>query len=251
MFRTSTTEAIVLRKVRVGEIHKALTLLTPDAGLLSVMAHGAFKIGSRFGTVSEPFTIIRAYLYHDPVKNQYKLTDAECLRALEGIRHSVARFYVASLWAEVVLKSYAAGGSFASLYRLLAEALVLLEGELEAGLTALSVQVLFRFLELSGQRPELEHCALCGTAHEEHSRSYLSREEGAFVCSACATPGSLSLPAGSRRYLLGTLSLPLSQAVRVRLEDEALRSLKEAAYFLVQSGLETGLNAIRSGAGIL
>ena len=48
-----------------------------------------------------------------------------------------------------------------------------------------------------------------------------------------------------------TLKVPLQAAFRVGLEEESLRSLKEAVYFLVQAALETNLNALRSGVGIL
>ena len=92
MMRTSTTDAVVLRKIRIGEIHKALTLFSPEKGLLSAIAHGAFKIRSRLRTATEPFHVIRVYLYHDPVRNQYKVTDIDSLNALDGIRRSVERF---------------------------------------------------------------------------------------------------------------------------------------------------------------
>ncbi len=106
MQRSSTTPAIVLRKARVGEIHKALTLLTPARGLVQAMAYGALKFGSRLATASEPFHLLKAYLYHDPVKDQYKLTDVESLEPHDELRRSVAKFYTASLWAETCLKSY-------------------------------------------------------------------------------------------------------------------------------------------------
>jgi hypothetical protein len=59
------------------------------------------------------------------------------------------------------------------------------------------------------------------------------------------------LPAGARRYLGSTLKMPLEVAVRIDLEDQSLQAVKEAAYFLVQATLETNLNALKSGVGIL
>jgi recombinational DNA repair protein (RecF pathway) len=115
----------------------------------------------------------------------------------------------------------------------------------------LSCQYLFRFLEVLGQRPDLEHCGLCASELDSSSGVYLSREEQFLTCSRCTQPNALHLPAGALRYLQSTLKMPLAAAVRVGLEEKSLRALKESAYFLVQAVLETDLNALRSGVGIL
>ncbi len=249
--RSSITEAVVLRKTRVGEIHKSLTLFSRQRGLIRAIAHGAFKIKSRLRVTSEPFQVVRAYLYHDPVRDQYKITDMESLAALDGIRESVQRYYAASLWAEVVIRSYGGGESFPLLYDLLVDALRLLAAAPDRTVTLLSVQVLLRFLDLLGQRPDVEHCASCASELDVRSGAYLSREEQVLVCVQCAQPTALHLPAGALRYLQSTLQMPLAAALRVGLEERSLRVLKETLYFLVQAVLETNLNTIQSGVGIL
>lgn len=250
MFRTSSTEAIVLRKVRVGEIHKSLTLLSPTLGLLRVMAHGAYKIRSRLRTASEPFVVIRAYLYHEPVKNQYKVTDIEMLDALAGIRRSVLRFFTASLWAEVCLKSFGGGEGFAGLYGLFREALALLDVSSEAAVPGLSVQFLARFLEVAGHRPNLEHCGACGAELETPGGAYLT-DDCSLVCPMCGRPEAPHLPGGALRYLQATTRLPLAQAARIGLEARALEAAKEAMYGLIRRSIEADLNSVRCGAGIL
>jgi DNA repair protein RecO (recombination protein O) len=250
MFRSSSTPAIVLKKTRIGEIHKALTLLTPGTGLVHVVAHGAYKMRSRLRPC-EPFAIIRAYLYHEPVKNQYKLTDAEVVESLEGVRASVTRYYAASLWAEVALKSFGAGESFGELFRLLHDALVLLDRLPERREGLLTVQFLMRFLELSGHLPELGHCDGCHAAFDPAEETFLSPETGTVSCRRCATADSLRVPAGARAYLLRTIHAPLPSAVRVSLESEALMGLRKAAFTLAELSLETRLNTLRAGEGIL
>ena len=251
MVRTSTTEAVVLRKIRIGEIHKALTLFSPENGLLSAIAHGAFKMKSKLRTASEPFHVIRVYLYHNPVSDQYKITDIESLNALDGIRRSVERYYAASLWAEVIIKSYGGGESFGVPYRLLVDSLSLLEHAQQRCITNLTCQYLMRFLDILGQRPDFEHCGICASGFDTQSGVYLSREERVLVCHRCAKPSAMYLPAGARRYLGSTLKMPLEVAVRIGLEDRSLQAVKEAAYFLVQATLETNLNALKSGVWIL
>ena len=252
MQRSSTTPAIVLRKARVGEIHKALTLLTPARGLLMVMAYGALKMGSRLATASEPFHLLKAYLYHDPVHDQYKLTDVESLAPHDELRRSVAKFYTASLWAETCLRSYGGGQESDALFRLLAEALRLLDLAPAGGEVRLSAQFLVRFLAVSGHRLDLEQCSRCGMDLELQATVYVSREEGSLVCASCRGEGSyLGLPPGARRYLAATFPLPLAQAAAVGLEQASLAALRAALYLLVQASLEAPLRTLDCAAGYL
>ncbi len=252
MQRSSTTPAIVLRKARVGEIHKSLTLLTPERGLLLVMAYGALKIGSRLATASEPFHLLKAWLYHDPVRDQYKLTDVESLAAHDELRRSVAKFYTASLWAETCLRSFGGGQESEALFRLLAEGLRLLDLAPAGGEPRLNAQFLVRFLAVSGHRLEPELCGRCGLAFEPQATVFASREEGVLMCSSCRGEGSsLALPPGARRYLAATFPLPLAQAAAVGLEQASLLALRAALYLLVQASLEAPLRTLDCAAGYL
>ena len=103
-FRTVSTSAIVIRRERMGESHKDLVLLTADLGLVRATAYGAWKMHSTLRTGSEPFAHSLARLYHDPVRNTYKVTDLEVRESFDGLRADLGRIEAASLWAEVVLE---------------------------------------------------------------------------------------------------------------------------------------------------
>jgi len=75
MYRSISTQAIVIRRERLGEFHKSLTLLTSDLGLITATAYGAYKMHSHLRVGSEPFTWSSTVLYHNPVKKSYKVTD--------------------------------------------------------------------------------------------------------------------------------------------------------------------------------
>jgi DNA repair protein RecO (recombination protein O) len=251
MQRSSSSLAIVLRKSRVGEIHKSLTLLTPSLGLIQAMAHGALKIASRLRPASEPFHLLKVYLYHEPVKDQYKITDVESIEPMASLRRSVAKYFTASLWAEVCLRSYGGGEETDTLFLLLREALQLLDRAPAGRELTLSLQFILRFLGLAGHSIDPAVCGRCQLPTDPQSLLFLAREEGLLVCPACAEPGALALPPGAQRYLLRTRDLPLPQAAAVGLEKGALAALRETLYHLVQASLETPLNTLRCGAGIL
>ena len=109
MYRSISTQAIVIRRERVGEIHKSLSLLTADLGLISATAYGAYKAQSRLRLGSEPFTWSAAHLYHNPVSKSYKVTELEINASFDGLQEDLARLAAASLWAEIVQKSFGAG----------------------------------------------------------------------------------------------------------------------------------------------
>jgi DNA repair protein RecO (recombination protein O) len=253
MFRSFSSPAIVLRKNRVGEIHKGLSLLTPKLGLVSAIAHGAYKMKSRLRLASEPFGYVKVYLYHDPVKEQFKVTDLESIDLFECIRASVAKFFTASLWAETVLKSFGGGDSSRDLFRLLRDALCVLDTSPAGTETRVSVQFLIRFLSLSGYAPDLEGCSLCDRRIEETEALVLKQGGLELVCSGCAGSGAPGLPlsSGGRRYLSVTRGMSLEKAVKVGLEATGMTALKALLYDYLQSALDTRLKTLQAGPGIL
>ncbi len=244
MFRHSVTQAIVLQSRQFGEIHKTVTLFTPGEGLVSAVAHGAKKIGSRLRSTTEVFCLSRVFLYYDPVKRSYKITDMEGLSLFHGIRASLARYYAASLWAELILKSYAGGESARPLFVLLRDSLALCEQAPQEAVRRLSLQFLWRYLSLTGQAPELERCSECGRpVGPDESMAW---GESAALCPRCAvrSVGAAPVPAGARRYLLYTSALGLEGAARVGLDEAGERALRSLLLGLVQSVVEVPLSSV-------
>ncbi len=241
MFRHSLTQAIVLQSRQFGEANKSVTLFTPADGLVTAIAHGAKKMASRLRSTTEVFCLSRVFLYQDPVRRTYKITDMEGLRLFAGIRASLDRYYAASLWAELILKSFAGGDSAAPLFGLLRESLSLCEEASPRTVGCLSLQFLWRYLVLTGHAPDLERCGECGRPVAIDEPLALEAAEGATFCASCAGPAAAVVPAAARRYLAHTAELPLADALRVRLEPACERSLRALLLGLVQGVLELPL----------
>jgi DNA repair protein RecO (recombination protein O) len=244
VFRHSVTQAIVLQSRQFGEIHKTVTLFTPGEGLVWAVAHGAKKIGSRLRSTTEVFCLSRVFLYHDPVKRSYKITDMEGLDLFHGIRASLARYYAASLWAELILKSYAGGESARALFALLRESLALCEKAPEDSVRRISLQFLWRYLSLTGQAPDLERCSECGRPVGPDEG--LAWGESTALCPRCAarSVAAAPVPAGARRYLTHTAALGLEGAVRVGLDEAGQRALRALLLGLVQNVVEVPLSTV-------
>ena len=126
--RNSIESAVVLQAARMGEIHRRVTLFTGERGVVYATAHGAGKAVSKLKAAAIPFACITAYLYHDPVRNTFKVTDVEARNVHPAIRADLRKFFTASLWVEIVLRSHGGGTHAGDLFALLVEALHRLDG---------------------------------------------------------------------------------------------------------------------------
>jgi len=250
MDRNVSTQAIVIRRERLGEFHKSLVLLTADMGLVRAVAYGAYRMKSPLRMGSEPFTVSLARLYNNPVKQSYKVTELEVRRTFDSLVKDFSRVAAASLWAEVVLKSYAAGETSDELFRLFLGALQLLDEAETRGEPYVMIQFLWRFLSLAGYQPVTDACCQCGAPFHQKSASFSPAVHG-FLCSNCVPPNSRSVPAGALRYLAASGQLPLSSATGITLDAAALSALRHAMPLMVQAVLEGELITLRSAGAAL
>jgi DNA repair protein RecO (recombination protein O) len=206
------------------------------------MAYGAYKAQSRLRLGSEPFTCCTALLYHNPVKKSYKVTELEIIASYEGLQSDLGRLAAASLWAEVVQRSYGAGETSSDLFELVRDCLTHLEHADPDLAQRLTLQFLWRFLTLSGYQPDIAACEACGAAFGDRGARYLPATHG-FRCAACASAGSVVSP-GALRYLGATQRRTVSEAALIGLEEQARTSLRDVLLAIVQSVLESSLASI-------
>jgi len=252
MSRTTRVDAVVLRARRFGEIHKSVTLLTAEDGLVSAVAYGAQSQKGKLRGLVNPFHQGVCYLYTNPVKDQTKITDFDVRQYYQGIRESIDRFYAASLWAEVILKSYAGGGEARESYELLRTALEALDAaDGRAAVRRVTSQFLWRYVALLGSRPELDRCVSCGRALGERELRWFGPFASGVSCSECAGDAARRLAPGAVRYLGVTAERPFDAAVAVGLDEAALSGLTGFLYSLAEGVLEDRLNTLRTGGGIL
>ncbi len=245
MYRSIKTEAVVLRRERLGEIHKQLTLLTSDLGLITATAFGAYKTRSALRMGSEPFTRSRASLYHDPVRRSYKVTELDVQDSFDGVRRDLERICAASLWAEIAQRSFGAGETSDSLFHLFTGCLGLLDGAGAPPPSYATVQFLWRFLRLAGYVPDPAACDRCGRRLEADPAAFFDPTGTVFLCGSCARPSSLPVSGGARRYLAVSEGMPLEEAAAIRLEDESLGALEACLLAAAQSVLEGELRSLR------
>ncbi len=255
MGRNETCRAIVLRAYRIGEIHVGVTLFTEVNGLVQAIAHGANSRNGKLRGLTNPFCYGTVYLYHDPVKKSTKVSDFDVQDFFIGLRESVRRYYTASLWSEVVLKSFGGGESAPPLFTLFVESLKLLDTASEPMAGRLSVQFLARYLSMVGHLPDTAECGTCGRSlagSVDSTRAFYSAARELFLCERCAGPDLLYLPVRAISYLDSTLgSVAIGEAFEVEPETGVIEPLLNLLYALVAALVETPLSTLEVGRGIL
>lgn len=251
MGRNHSTPAIVLRTYRIGELHRGVVLLTPEEGLVRAIAHGALSARGRLRGATVPFCSGECFLYTDPVRQSVKITDMQPADYFVGIREDIKRFYTASLWTELILKTFASGGSTRELYALFLGALHLLDRGVTQAADLISIQFLWRFLALAGSRPDLDICACSGEFLDPEQPLYFAAGESGFCAERYATDSMVRWSAGVAAYLRHTSALDLEEALRVSPPPDAAPRIKRVLYAIVQDLVEAPLNSIRIGNGII
>lgn len=233
-------------------MHKSVTLLTPEDGLVSAIAYGARSQKGKLRGLANPFHHGICYLYTNPVKDQTKITDFDVRDYYPGIRESIDRFYAASLWAEVLLKSYAGGGEPARVYALLLAGLAVLEdADGRSAARRATAQFLWRYFGTIGNLPDLSVCSSCGRGIGEGEPRWFRPFATGAVCGDCAGEQARRLPPGAVRYIESTSARPFAEAMEVGLAETALSALSGFLYALAEGILEGKLNTLRTGGGIL
>ena len=109
MKRNQRTELIVLQSEKNGENHKLVSMFTEKFGLVRAIAFGASGSKSPMRAATSPFCLSDGELYHDPVKDLWRITHLNGKNLYDGIRGNLKKFYIVSFLAEVVLKTYGGG----------------------------------------------------------------------------------------------------------------------------------------------
>jgi DNA repair protein RecO (recombination protein O) len=251
LFRTSVSQAIVLKTYGIGETHKGVVFLSRESGLMEAMAYGAKQIKSRLRSLTEVFSISRFYLYQNPVKQKYKITDAEMIYNFEGLRQNLKRYYTASLWAEIILKSFAGGEQGHNLFDLLQDSLIFLNNCQEDKIDYVSLFFMWHFILISGFKPDLNRCGACDRMIGGQMALFLPQNSLFLLCPSCSSKADLVLNPGSRMYLSKIADLPLREGVKIKLDNSGLIMLKKLLYTLLEKYLETQLKSVHSSGGIL
>lgn len=85
------TESFVLRSIDYGETSQIVTLFTRQRGKIAVMAKGARRTSSRFGSSLQPMSYTSVVVYYKPTRGIQTLSESSHLHFFDGITRDLER----------------------------------------------------------------------------------------------------------------------------------------------------------------
>ncbi len=183
-------EGIVLRRRNLGEADRLVTVLTRDRGKITAVARGARRPRSRLGGRLEPATRFRALVGEG--RNLDIISQAEVVDSYSTLRGDLERMGQAAVVLELADRALAEREPHPEAFRLLAAALQLMAG---GALPPAVAWFAARLLALTGHRPSLDRCAVCGKPIA--TACFWSRHLGGCIDQGCASRDPLSVPVGT------------------------------------------------------
>jgi len=223
--RNLSYHALILRSRPSGESNRDVWLLSQEAGLLRVTVFGGPK--SRLRSYASPFHSGQAWVYHEPVKNTFKLSDFDVQSWRPGLREMYERAVAADAVAETILESHGGGGNWSRALSLAKEALDALEAADEETCARIVLWFLWQWTDFLGLRPEFDTCVLCG----KPAPPCYSIREGGMVCGSCSggTADLVEAGPGCCHWLETTRQIHPDQLVRYTLDKKSFREARSLA----------------------
>jgi DNA repair protein RecO (recombination protein O) len=223
--RAYSTEAVVLRSIRLGEADRVLHLYTEAHGRIGAVAKGVRKTKSRFGARLEPLSHVELVLHRGRGELQ-TVTGAQLVRSHREAREDYYRFSVGMIGAEAMLRLFSEEEANERAFVAVTRFLDLLDGAPHAAdrptLDPLGLAFQLKLLWLAGYLPHVSACAECG-AEREPLVGYSTRAGGA-VCARCApATDALALAPDGIAGIEALLARPLADAADIGLSERTLR----------------------------
>jgi DNA repair protein RecO (recombination protein O) len=221
--RTTKTEAVVLRSLRLGEADRVLHLYTLEHGRLGAVAKGIRRTKSRFGARLEPLSHVEL-MVHQGRGELGTVTGVQLIRPHRAAREESYRLGVGLVGAEAMLRLFTEQEPNARAFEAITRFLDLVDGlpsraPVRPALDPLALAFQLKLLWLSGYAPHLGACAECG---EDAALVAYSARAGGGVCSSCGD-GALALSPAGFAAIEGLLRRPLAEAAEAIRTDRAAR----------------------------
>jgi DNA repair protein RecO (recombination protein O) len=239
-FRSFRVEAVIIKHHDSGEADRIVTLFSREQGKLRAVARGVRKIRSRRAGHLEPFTHVSLQLAKS--KTLPIVTQAETIEAHLALRDDLTLLGYASYIAELLDKFTYEEGEHIALFNLFRLSLTRLTKTGADPLLALRYYEI-RLLDLTGFRPDLTQCVLCGEQIKAENQ-YFSAANGGVVCPSCGRgrEGVLPVTQEALRFLRHFQRSAYDDALRASPSQAVHQEMEMLMQYYISYVLERGLN---------
>ncbi|MBC7789011.1 MAG: DNA repair protein RecO [Anaerolineae bacterium] len=179
-----STEAVVLHSFDYSESSRILRLATRDAGTQSVLARGARRASTKFGSALGLFAQGVAHLYLKGGRDLQTMSSFDCTHARTSIGCDLERFTGAAALAELMLR-FSTDEHNEDLYMTLVHALDAIEVAAPEHARGTSLAGAWRLVAELGFAPALDICGICETSFAPGQSLRFVPEAGGVLCARC------------------------------------------------------------------
>jgi len=239
-------QGIVLRRIKLAEADRIVTIMTQGSGKIRAVAKGVRKTTSRIGARLEPFTHVSLLLYRGRGSLD-TVSQVEILSAHRPLRYDYELITAGEAMLEAVDKVAEEHERNIRLFLLLLSGLRALEpGPVDPA--AVAESFLCKLLSASGFHPSLTACAVCGASNP----ALFASGQGGAVCVGCAEHGAGPVSPESLALLAQYAATDLRVVGDRVVDGPVRREARAMLYGFVEYHLERRLRSLpllaRSGA---
>lgn len=221
--REYSTEAIVIRKTKLGEADSILTLFTPHLGKIQGFARSLRKPKSRLAGHLELLTCSSVSFVRG--HNVDTITGAQTINSFLPIKSDLWLMSYGLYISELVNQFTAEHQEHQDIFQLMLETLERLP-------TAENKELLMRYFELrllqnAGYRPQLRECVACHKQLEPVT-NYFNPLGGGMLCPDCAAtrPQAYSLSVNAQKVLRALQGYDYDAVSRLKIDDDLSREIE-------------------------
>lgn len=238
--RTYQTEAIIIKRIKLGEADRILTLYTPDLGKLKAVAKGTRRPKSKLGGHVELLT--RSLLMLARGRNLDIITQAQTidnfLPLKDNLRHISNGLYI----SELVDSFTAEHIENRRLFDLLLDSLRQLSEARDSELVLRYFEL--HLLDYVGYRPQLQQCTNCDSPLQPVA-NFFSPSQGGVLCNDCSylEPVARPLSVNALKVLRLWQNCDYSTARHVRINPQLSSELEQLLREYIKHLLERQLKS--------
>jgi DNA repair protein RecO (recombination protein O) len=221
--REYQTEAIVIKKTKLGEADSILTFFTPHLGKIQGFAKSLRKPGSKMAGHLETFNHSTVSLARG--RNIDTITGAQTIDAFLPLRNDLWLTSCGLYVVELIHQFTAEHQENEALFQLTLEILDRLCRNENKELILRFFEV--HLLEYAGYRPQLKECVICHRTLEQNI-NYFSPAAGGLLCPACNLnqPFSYPLSVNAQKFLKLLQDEDYESIAHVRLDNTLDREIE-------------------------
>jgi DNA repair protein RecO (recombination protein O) len=239
--RNYQTEAIVIKKTRLGEADTILTFFTPHLGKIQGFAKSLRKPKSKMAGHLELLTHSQVSFARG--RNIDTITGSQTINAFLPLKNDLLLASCGLYITELVHQFTAEHQENLPLFDLVLETLERLCGENNKDLVLRYFEL--HLLEYVGYRPQLRECVVCHKALEPVT-NYFSPLTGGILCPGCRPEQSFtySLSLNTQKVLRLLQTGNFDSIIRVKVEPELARELEQVISGYIRYLLEKELKSV-------